>query len=241
MLGVDVQKSKSKKIDQSGLERTTMSIYNSRIAEAISDKFLNLILLPTESCNFRCTYCYESFNIGKMSQQVVNGVKNLLNTRVPDIDFLLISWFGGEPLLASDVIGSISDHILSLTKTFSNINYQADITTNGYFLKPDIFRKLLNWNIRNYQISFDGPKKQHDIKRLLANGRPTFDRLWQNLKGMRTVSEAFAVTVRLHLDRENYTAAPEFLKEFKRDFGDDPRSRFMFVNYHLSSDQQRIC
>jgi len=36
---------------------------------------LQLILLPTEQCNFRCTYCYEDFAIGRMSDAVVAGVK----------------------------------------------------------------------------------------------------------------------------------------------------------------------
>ena len=28
--------------------------------------YLNLIILPTEACNFRCTYCYETFENKKM-------------------------------------------------------------------------------------------------------------------------------------------------------------------------------
>ena len=209
-----------------------MSIYTPRLAEAISDKLLNLILMPTEYCNFRCTYCYETFKIGKMSPKVVRGVKNLLTERMQDLDFLIISWFGGEPLLAQDVIESISDHILSLSKSFSNVRYRADITSNGYFLTKNVFRKLLHWNIRNYQIAFDGTKEQHDRKRILAKGKPTFDRLWKNLNDIKTVSGDFAVTVRLHLDRDNYGDAPEFLAEFKRDFGND--SRFTLYVRELS-------
>ena len=40
-----------------------------QIAEAISPRIQELILLPTEKCNFRCTYCYEDFELGKMSEE----------------------------------------------------------------------------------------------------------------------------------------------------------------------------
>jgi wyosine [tRNA(Phe)-imidazoG37] synthetase (radical SAM superfamily) len=31
-----------------------------------SNRLLDLTLLPIEQCNFRCTYCYETFADGKM-------------------------------------------------------------------------------------------------------------------------------------------------------------------------------
>ena len=40
-----------------------------QIAAAISPRIQELILLPTEKCNFRCTYCYEDFELGKMSEE----------------------------------------------------------------------------------------------------------------------------------------------------------------------------
>src|SRR5688572_18926217 len=135
-----------------------MSPYTPDLAEAISDRSLNLIVMPTEHCNFRCTYCYESFQIGKMKRPVVEGVKNLLTERIEGLDFLTMSWFGGEPLLAIDVMEAISTHILELTRSASTVRYRGDITTNGYFLSKDVFAKLLLWNIRTYQISFDGTK-----------------------------------------------------------------------------------
>ena len=67
----------------------------STIAEALSPRILSLILLPTEKCNFRCTYCYEDFAIGRMQPSVVRGIKALITHRVPHLDRLNISWFGG--------------------------------------------------------------------------------------------------------------------------------------------------
>jgi uncharacterized protein len=38
---------------------------DAQIAATISRKVQQLIILPTEKCNFRCSYCYEDFMIGK--------------------------------------------------------------------------------------------------------------------------------------------------------------------------------
>src|SRR6266851_4736219 len=73
---------------------------------------LSLILLPTERCNFRCTYCYEKFKQGGMRNEVVQGVKSLLSRRIPTLHTLNISWFGGEPLLSLPIIEDLSHHIV---------------------------------------------------------------------------------------------------------------------------------
>ncbi len=46
-------------------------IESSRIARFLTNHHLGLILMPTEQCNFRCTYCYEDFAIGKMSKSTI--------------------------------------------------------------------------------------------------------------------------------------------------------------------------
>lgn len=216
------------------------AVYYPRMAQAISDRYLNLIVMPTERCNFRCIYCYESFRIGKMRPSVIRGLKNLIGQRFPELDFLTLSWFGGEPLLAMDVIQEISEYVLSLSRIYPRVRYRGDITTNAYFITAAIFRKLLDWHVRSYQISFDGTKKFHDHRRVLANGTGTFDRLWANLRRMKAFPDDFAVTVRLHLDRDNYSNASDFLAIFKSEFGKD--SRFTLYVRELSQlKDPKVC
>lgn len=45
-----------------------------QIAATIRRDAQQLIILPTEKCNFRCTYCYEDFLISKMKEPVQIGV-----------------------------------------------------------------------------------------------------------------------------------------------------------------------
>jgi len=59
---------------------------------------LELILLASEDCNFRCQYCYEQFARGTMQPSVRAGIKNLIRKRLSTMGHLRVSWFGGEPL-----------------------------------------------------------------------------------------------------------------------------------------------
>ncbi|OBS07518.1 hypothetical protein BAX55_02700 [Acinetobacter baumannii] len=73
-------------------------------------KSFELILYPTEQCNFRCSYCYENFEIGRMLPEVVESVKNLIDNRLDVVDHLHLSWFGGEPLIAKDILLDIANY-----------------------------------------------------------------------------------------------------------------------------------
>ena len=49
-----------------------------------NDKVLSIIIMPTEECNFRCKYCYETFKKGKMSNKIQEAIlkyvqKNIKN------------------------------------------------------------------------------------------------------------------------------------------------------------------
>ena len=184
---------------------------------------LELILLPTEACNFRCTYCYEEFRYGRMEPGVVRGVKKLLSIRAPELDVLNLSWFGGEPLLARDIIENVMDHARSLADEQPRLRLSSEMTTNAYFLTKAVFERMLAVGVTGYQISLDGPSERHDRKRVLTDGGGTFDRIWGNLVAMREVEGDFSVTLRLHVDRENYLSLPRFIDECQEAFGNDPR------------------
>ena len=189
----------------------------------LDNSILHLILMPTEGCNFRCVYCYEDFKYNRMEGWVVRGVKNFLSRRAEDLAALNLSWFGGEPLLARDIMEDILLHAHALLRRHPGIRFTSDITTNAYFLSRPEFERLLDLGVTRYQISFDGPREWHDRKRVLADGRGTFDRVWRNLVGMRDVRREFEVIVRLHVDADNVEALPRFVRGFNASFGEDPR------------------
>ena len=189
----------------------------------ISNDVLNLILLPTEACNFRCIYCYENFRYRRMEPWVVRGIKALLTHRAPGLSSLSLAWFGGEPLLARPLIEDIMLHARDLAASHPAMRVSSGATTNGYLLTRPTLERLVELGVTNYQISFDGPKSLHDRKRVLAGGKGSYDRIWGNLLDARQSPCEYAITVRVHVDRENAHAIPQFIDDFARAFGGDSR------------------
>jgi uncharacterized protein len=188
---------------------------------------LHLILLPTEHCNFRCTYCYEDFLVGRMAAPTIEGVKRLIDRRIDGLAALTISWFGGEPLLAVSVVEEISQHIVTLANAHPQLHYNGDMTTNGYFLDVPMLERLVRLGIRFFQVSLDGPEAVHDRTRIRADGSGSFRRIWANLVAVRETSEPISMLLRVHLTPENLPLMPEFLAELRETFLADPRFRVL--------------
>jgi uncharacterized protein len=197
--------------------------------QCFRSNYLNLIILPTESCNFRCTYCYETFEHKKMSRHVVAGIKSLIQTRGSELEKLEIGWFGGEPLLAFDVVVDICQHSIGVAKS-AGFEFSSNITTNGYFLDQKCFLSCLENKIESFQISLDGGQQDHDVSRKLASGAGTFARIWANLTAIKEIPGEFVIHLRLHYTYENFLAVGKFARQIGDALGDDSRFHCFFKN-----------
>jgi uncharacterized protein len=208
-----------------------MSGYDMTLSNSLADEFmmsvandrLHLILLPTERCNFRCTYCYEDFTIGRMNAATIEGVKRLVEHRLDELQSLTISWFGGEPLLARTVVEDISEYIVRVTAAHQDVHYDADITTNGYLLDSATVTRLAELGIGLFQISLDGPESFHDQTRVRANGQGSFRQIWNNLLAIRDGTADVHVMLRIHLTPANLPSMQEFLVQIRETFLGDTR------------------
>jgi uncharacterized protein len=190
---------------------------------AVDSRSLELILFPTEQCNFRCVYCYEDFQLGRMSQAVVSGIKELIRHRISTLQVLIISWFGGEPLLGLGVIEEVSEHILSLIRQHPHVCYTAGMTTNAYLLSLATASRLVSLGINSFQISLDGDKALHDTTRRRADGGESFERIWDNLLAIRDSNLVLDVLLRVHLTTANLSSVEELLRKISGAFGGDQR------------------
>jgi uncharacterized protein len=181
------------------------------------NSFLDLRILPTEECNCRCIYCYESFKRGEMTEEVKESVKLMLMKRIPYIKDLSIGWFGGEPMMAMNTIADISNLILELMKKY-DFKYNTQITTNGFFLNRDNFLKLLDLKINNIQITLDGDKEEHDKRKRLIDGSGTFDVIMDNLNNISKIDKDYQLTFRINLDHNNINSIPRLINKLKNIF-----------------------
>ncbi len=186
---------------------------------------LRLIVFVTEKCNFRCVYCYETFEKGRILDSVVLGIKNLIKKRVSELKTLLLTFFGGEPLLHPDVILDLMSFALNHSKEDQII--RGDITTNGYFLTPNVARNLIKHNVNSFQITLDGTERWHNKLRPTAGGKPTFQKIIDNIQNLLSFNDEFSLIVRFNIFDGNYDSIIEFL-EAHRWLG-DPR---VSVHFH---------
>lgn len=205
---------------------------------------LQLILLASEDCNFRCTYCYEDFARGTMKPWVRNGIKRLVEKRVKTLRSLSVNWFGGEPLYGFQAIEDLAPFFVETAKRHS-LSFTSQVTTNGYLLTPDVAEKLLAWNVTHYQITVDGLAEDHDRSRPSRDGRGTFDTIFENLRALSGRKEDFVVNLRFNFDQRNYGKCPDFLDMVEREFQCDPRFRVRFRPVGLwggpNDDKLEVC
>ncbi|MGA5143213.1 radical SAM protein [Streptomyces azureus] len=197
--------------------------FKEELVASFTDEIIHLIVLPTEQCNFRCTYCYEDFAIGQMDPSTVRGIKRLLDRRLDGLQRVSISWFGGEPLLGRGVVEDVSAHITGAVASRPGLRYEADMTTNGYLLDLPTAEKLTALGIRTYQISLDGPEAIHDTTRVRVNGSGSFQRIWHNLLSIRASKIPVRVILRVHLAPATVPCMPDFLAQIRDTFLDDVR------------------
>ncbi len=183
---------------------------------------LGLTICPTMGCNFDCPYCFEDHKQGKMSKEVQDDVialtKRMLEaSHCKDIN---VSWFGGEPLLAPDVIESLSLGLIKLAEDAGG-KYTADIITNGYLLTKENIDLLSRLKVDNAQVTIDGIGDTHNATRHLAKGGPTFDRIIENLKD-NTIP--FKVSIRHNVHEENKSEINKlesFIKKLAEESGNN--------------------
>jgi uncharacterized protein len=183
---------------------------------------LELILMASEDCNFRCKYCYEDFTRGTMIPAVREGIKNLVRKRIKKLNRLHISWFGGEPLYGWEAIEDLAPFFVEIADE-NEVPFNAGMTTNGYLLTPDVVDKLFAWRIRHFQITLDGLPEHHDHSRVGRDGSPTFQRIFDNLKALARREEDFRVVLRVNFDQVNASGLSKFIDMLSSEFKHDPR------------------
>lgn len=180
-----------------------------------SARFVGLQIVPTLACNFRCPYCYENqreSNVVMSSETMAHILCFLEETIKPTTKLLTVSWYGGEPLLAMKQIEFLSNAFLNVVRE-RKLKYLASIVTNGYLLTQKNVDTLIRCNVRALQVTLDGSHAIHDKRRMLANGKETWQTIIDNLK--YALSMNLTVGIRVNIDKENIDSIETLLKELQ--------------------------
>jgi uncharacterized protein len=140
-----------------------------------------LTITNTLSCNLGCTYCYnytafeasEHPKQSKISDAILNTAIEYLFDRSPKGAPLTVQFLGGEPFLDWKSLSH------AITVSYERAHREGRrirfaINTNGTLLS----RERLEW-LNQYPafvfISYDGPPGLHNLNRVTAKGKPSFE------------------------------------------------------------------
>lgn len=174
-----------------------------------------LTLMPTNACNFACAYCFEkgTFSNMYMSKDVQDGIIEILSRKKLTISSFFVTWFGGEPLMALDIIESLTKRFVEIC-TENNITYSSTMITNGYFLTKENLERMNKLHINSIQVTVDGLEETHDKLRPHIDGSGTFNIIMQNLKDGYELLPPTGL--RINIDKNNSTVGDDIYAYFKK-------------------------
>ncbi len=152
-------------------------------------KLTQLILQVTQSCNLRCSYCIYS---GAYKQRVHSQKQMSLDIALMSVDYLfshskdservMISFYGGEPLLRMDLIKSVIDYV---EREYYGKTVAFNMTTNGTLFTEDIIDYLVDKNFE-LMFSLDGPANIHNLhRRFTSDNMGSYDKLMEAVNQIR--------------------------------------------------------
>lgn len=182
-------------------------------AETVAARYYAATLAITGLCDLRCPYCYQNdlsdhneiFRpfAGVMDERTVTLARDYIDDCMSKagLDKLALVFFGGEPLLHSEVMESL------LTKLDGRKLCSCTVITNGTHMTPPIMRRLCDLGLRTAQISLDGGPHTHDLTRHNASGRGSYDLIMHNVKAC-SVLEPLSPVFRINVTDSNIDDVP---------------------------------
>jgi len=150
-----------------------------------------LYLIVTSECNLRCRYCVYSdhydgadFSSDEMSWDTAKKAVDMFHEmilkkreRSPE-QKMMITFYGGEPLIKMPLIKQVVDYAKSIDD-----NSSFSLSTNGVLMNDEVIDFLIE-NEFSIAVSIDGPREQHNRNRVFMNGEGSFDIVYNNIKSL---------------------------------------------------------
>ncbi len=181
--------------------------------KAVNSKNYMLVILPTLNCNFKCWYCIQDHIPSLMNVDTLESIKRHIDFMIDKekIDSLRIEWFGGEPFMYfKQVIEPLSHYAIERCKD-SNIPFTNSATTNAYFIDDKVSAKLSGLRFKQFQITIDGEKANHDKVKFMKGCPSAFEHTLENIN--RIVSDNGDIHVFLRINYTHTTLSKKIVAE----------------------------
>ncbi len=157
-----------------------------------------VVFRPTNSCNLRCTYCYDKNNHSMPETQIRKNATSLFEREEDQLLKSLsmiyegekspkIIFHGGEPLLISP---EVLDRFCRRLKEQQDINFS--IQTNGTLINDEVI-DLFKEHKFGVGISLDGCDADQNYARVFPNGKNSFDAVMKNITKLQDANVKFGI------------------------------------------------
>lgn len=149
-------------IDDHYAEIDEVFYYIQRNTDQRNQNFRKHRIYTTLACNAHCPYCFEKGSgCDAMSLDTARKVVQYIIKKQERAKKLVITWFGGEPLLNTKVIDFISRELRS--ELPSDVEYTSFMITNGLLFDRNIVAMAVqDWKLEGVQITLDGLKQTYE-------------------------------------------------------------------------------
>jgi len=197
-------------VDKGINEKDRLKIYNN-ISRFSRKDTLNIIIAPTMNCNMKCPYCYEDKTNCTMNKEIRDDLIKFIKNSIKHgkKEHLTVVWYGGEPLLAKEIIRDISKELIKFCDE-NNVSYAGNIITNGtlYDNKTALMLKE-ECRVKNVQITLDGFKDTHNARRILKSGDDSFSKIIKNIKENKDIIK---IAIRINVDKSNVDESKKLIE-----------------------------
>lgn len=109
---------------------------------------LDITLITTTACNFRCKYCAQEHVSHVMSKEVYENLIKYIIKHIYEFHTLKLVLFGGEPTLAFSNYIDYLDRILDICKFYKK-RFSGVMISNAYLLDDEMLRSSIKEILHN--------------------------------------------------------------------------------------------
>ncbi len=168
---------------------------------------MNALLHLTHDCTLRCPYCFtgKKFDRAMTVETGQRAAEFVVAYAQEHAQRAVFSFFGGEPMMAWDVLQAIVLHAEQVAAA-AGVTALFRMNTNGLLIKDEHLRFFEAHDLI-FILSIDGDRAMHDTERVTGSGAGSYDALAKKVPGFLAHNPGLMASVVITPGNLRHTAA----------------------------------
>ena len=169
------------------------------VVEGFRPRLSTMYLVVTDRCNLGCKYCFieagfpQDYVCNDMTWEIAKaGIDIFREQRDRSIEDCQVWFYGGEPLLISDLLFQCLDYIAEKDPEVTPV-----MVCNGTLISADMAKRLSGYPQFQLTVSLDGPADMHDQMRIFKSGYKSHASVMRGVNNLKNSGVEFAVSCTL--------------------------------------------